>query len=304
MYIHETSDVQTSNIGKDSKIWQYCVVLPGAVVGSNANICAGVFIENDVIVGNNVTIKPGVQLWDGIRISDDVFIGPNATFTNDKYPRSKKRPDKFSITMVCAGASVGANATLLPGVTIGENALVAAGAVVTKDVPPFAIVAGNPAKIISYTYLPSNFESEEDKANKEESCLRNDGYFTFRTHSDIRGSLTAADFDSQVPFMPKRYFLVYGVPSEQVRGQHAHYECHEFFVCVTGRCRVVLDDGKERIEYLLDKKNSGVYIPPKTWREHYDYSDDAVALVFASEFYDPKDYIRDYNEFRRLVDAS
>jgi len=135
MFIHPLSDVQSKNIGQDTKIWQFCVVLEKAVIGKNCNICAHVLIENDVIIGDNVTVKSGVQLWDGIRIEDNVFIGPNVTFTNDLYPRSKKYPEKFLQTIVKKGASIGANSTILPGITIGENAMIAAGSIVTKDVP-------------------------------------------------------------------------------------------------------------------------------------------------------------------------
>jgi acetyltransferase-like isoleucine patch superfamily enzyme len=146
MYRHDSSDVQSKNIGKDTKIWQFCVVLPNAVIGENCNICSHGFIENDVTIGNRVTIKSGVQIWDGITIEDDVFIGPNVTFTNDKYPRSKQYPDEFLKTLVKKGASIGANATILAGVTIGEKAMVGAGAVVVKDVPANATVVGNPAR--------------------------------------------------------------------------------------------------------------------------------------------------------------
>jgi acetyltransferase-like isoleucine patch superfamily enzyme len=147
-FIHNLADVQSKNIGENSRIWQFCVILEGAYIGDECNICAGVLIENDVRVGDRVTIKCGVQLWDGIDIEDDVFIGPNVTFTNDKYPRSKHFPDCFLKTTVKRGASICANATVLPGVTIGEFAVVGAGAVVTKDVPDRALVIGNPAKIV------------------------------------------------------------------------------------------------------------------------------------------------------------
>ena len=132
--IHSLSDVQSKNIGKNTNIWQFCVILPNAKIGNNCNICSHCFIENDVKIGNNVTVKCGVQLWDGITIEDNVFIGPNVTFCNDKYPRSKCYPNEFLKTVVKKGASIGANATILPGVTIGENAMIAAGAVVTKNV--------------------------------------------------------------------------------------------------------------------------------------------------------------------------
>jgi UDP-2-acetamido-3-amino-2,3-dideoxy-glucuronate N-acetyltransferase len=148
MSIHPLSDVQSKAIGEGTRIWQFSVVLAGARIGANCNICAQVFIENDVVIGDNVTIKNGVQLWDGLRVGNNVFIGPNVTFTNDLFPRSKVYPAEFLRTVVKSGASIGANATILPGVTIGENAMVGAGAVVTKDVPADAVVIGNPAKIV------------------------------------------------------------------------------------------------------------------------------------------------------------
>lgn len=144
--IHPTSDVQTKNIGRNTNIWQFCVVFPEAKIGDDCNICAQVLIENDVVIGNNVTIKSGVQLWDGITIEDDVCIGPNATFTNDLFPRSKNPDWKLKKTVVKKGASIGANATVLAGVTIGENAMIGAGSVVTKDVPANTVLYGNPAK--------------------------------------------------------------------------------------------------------------------------------------------------------------
>lgn len=133
--IHKTADVQSNNIGKDTNIWQYCVVLPDAKIGTNCNICSHVFIENNVEIGNNVTIKCGVQLWDGVTIEDNVFIGPNVTFCNDKYPVSKNKNFKLEKTLIKKGASIGANSTILPGVTIGENSMIAAGSVIVKDVP-------------------------------------------------------------------------------------------------------------------------------------------------------------------------
>ncbi len=146
--IHPLSDVQSPMIGEGTNVWQFAVVLPRAKIGRDCNICANVFVENDVVVGDRVTVKCGVQLWDGLRIEDDVFIGPNVTFTNDKFPRSKVYPEQFLRTVVKKGASIGANATILPGVTIGEGAMVGAGAVVVRDVPANATVVGNPAQII------------------------------------------------------------------------------------------------------------------------------------------------------------
>jgi len=148
--IHPTSDIKTNKIGKGTNIWQFCVILERASIGCECNINAHVFIENDVFIGDRVTIKAGVQLWDGLRLEDDVFIGPNVTFTNDQNPRSKQYPDKFLQIFVKQFASVGAGATILPGIIIGRYSLVGAGAVVTRNVPNRALVVGNPAKIVAW----------------------------------------------------------------------------------------------------------------------------------------------------------
>ena len=146
MFIHKNAEVQSKKIGKDTKIWQYVVILEGAEIGENCNISAHSFIENDVLIGSNVTVKCGVYIWDGIIVEDDVFIGPNVTFTNDKYPRSKKYPEQFAKTIIKKGASIGANATILCGITIGENSIIGAGSVITKNVPPNTMWYGNPAE--------------------------------------------------------------------------------------------------------------------------------------------------------------
>lgn len=145
-FIHQFSDVQSAEIGEGTRVWQFVVILPGARIGRDTNICSHCFIENDVTVGDRVTIKSGVQLWDGVRIEDDVFIGPNVTFTNDKHPRSKHYPERFAVTTIRKGASIGGGAVLLPGITIGAHAMVGAGSVVTKDVPEGMVVKGIPAR--------------------------------------------------------------------------------------------------------------------------------------------------------------
>lgn len=144
--IHPLADVKSEHIGTNTNIWQFCLVFPYAKIGNNCNICANVLIENDVKIGNNVTIKSGVQIWDGITIEDNVFIGPNVTFTNDRYPRSKNPDWKQECIKVRKGATIGANSTILPGVTIGENSMVGAGSVVTKDIPDNELWFGCPAK--------------------------------------------------------------------------------------------------------------------------------------------------------------
>ena len=149
-FIHDLADVALCEIGEGTKVWQFSVILKNAKIGSNCNICAHTLIEGDVIIGDNVTVKSGVFIWDGTRIEDNVFIGPSATLTNDLMPRSKQYPDLFSGITLKSGCSIGANATLLPGITVGKEAMVGAGSVVVKNVPDYAVVVGNPAKIIRY----------------------------------------------------------------------------------------------------------------------------------------------------------
>lgn len=147
-FIHERALCETNEVGDGTRVWAFAYILRGARIGRDVNVCSHVFIEDEVVVGDRVTIKSGVQLWNGVEVEDDVFIGPNATFTNDLFPRSKQRPETWSRTRLCRGASIGANATILTGTTIGERAMVGAGAVVTRDVGPGEVVAGNPARVL------------------------------------------------------------------------------------------------------------------------------------------------------------
>jgi len=305
LFIHALADVHSNAIGTGTRIWQFVVVLAGAKIGQDSNICSHCLIENDVVIGDRVTVKSGVQLWDGLRVGDDVFIGPNASFANDRFPRSKKTPETFLQTEVDAGASIGAGATILPGIMIGRNAMVAAGAVVTRSVPPNAIVVGNPAKIVGYV------DADRNKVAAGVSLATEIGAHATQVMGvslhrmprvvDIRGSLTVGEFDHNIPFAVKRYFMVFDVPSMETRGEHAHRECHQFLICVRGSCNVVADDGVHRQEFLLDKPDMGVYLPPMVWGIQYKYSADAMLLVYASHYYDSTDYIRNYAEFCQLA---
>ncbi len=308
MKIHPLSDVQSKDIGVRTSIWQYVVVLPGAKIGVDCNICSHCFIENDVVIGDRVTIKNGVQVWDGLRLENNVFVGPNVTFTNDLFPRSKKHPEEFVQTIIHSGASIGANATILAGRAIGRNAMIGAGAVVTKDVPPNAIVAGNPARIAGYV---SSGQPQVNKVSNVKTIERGRAFkskingvqfYNLPVVPDMRGSLSFAEFGQHLPFEPKRYFLVFNVPSREVRGEHAHKKLQQFLVCVKGSCSVMVDDGHVREEYQLDSPGSGIYIPPMVWGVQYKYSSDAVLMVLASDVYDPDDYIRNYDEYLRMVD--
>ncbi len=302
-YKHDLALVESEQIGDDTKIWAFAHVLPGARIGADCNICDHSFIENDVVIGNRVTVKCGVQVWDGVTIEDDVFIGPNATFTNDRAPRSKQYPVTFLRTLVKRGASIGANATILP-VTIGENAMVGAGAVVTHDVPPNAIVVGNPARISGYSgarivpvTLPSGVLPETGSAP---TMVAGVTLHRLPLVEDLRGNLSFGEVQRHIPFEIKRYFLVFQVASEEIRGEHAHRTLHQFLVCVHGRCHLVADDGDNRQEFSMDSPALGVHLPPMVWGAQYKYSKDAVLLALVSDVYDPTDYIRDYSEFLRL----
>ena len=305
-FIHALADVQSQQVGESTNIWQFTVVLSGARIGDACNICSHCFIENDVVIGDRVTIKNGVQLWDGLRVGDDVFIGPNVTFSNDKFPRSKHHQAHVLRTEVEAGASLGAGATILPGLKVGRNAMVGAGAVVTRSVPANAIVVGNPARIVGYADAQGSGPKGNDSSSLRPvpmpaSKVTGVSLVTLPHIVDIRGSLSVGEFQRSVPFDAKRYFVVFDVPSVETRGEHAHRECHQFLVCVRGKVSVVADDGTSREEFLLDRPNLGLHLSPMVWGIQYKYSADAVLLVFASHYYDGADYIRDYNEFLRAA---
>ena len=148
-FIHDMAICDSLSVGSNTKIWAFSHILEGATIGTDCNICENVFIENSVTIGNRVTIKNGVQIWDGISIEDNVFVGPNVTFCNDKYPISGNRNFDLLQTVIKEGASIGANATILPGLVLGKHCVVGAGSVVTKDIPPYAVVVGNPARILN-----------------------------------------------------------------------------------------------------------------------------------------------------------
>lgn len=307
LFAHPDALVESHQIGRRTQVWAFAHILPGARIGEDCNICDHVFIENDVVVGDRVTVKCGVQLWDGVTLEDDVFVGPNATFTNDPFPRSKKRPAKFARTTVQRRASIGANATVLPGVTIGFNAMIGAGAVVTRDVPANAIVLGNPGYITGYV------DGESCKAIKprivatgpsgaEPIPLLGRAQLHQLPHiTDYRGGLSFAEVSKSLPFDVKRYFVVFGVPSRKIRGEHAHRTLHQFMVCVSGSVSVRLYDGRHSDEVELNRPNLGLHVPPMIWTTQYKYSSDAVLLVLASDNYSEADYIRNIDEYLALV---
>lgn len=305
-FVHSHGLCESPSVGARTRIWAFAHILPQARIGEDCNICDHVFVENDVIIGHRVTVKCGVQLWDGVRLEDDVFVGPNATFTNDPFPRSKQQPAAYARTVVRKGASIGANATILPGVTIGAHAMVGAGAVVVRDVPAGAIVVGNPAKITGYAGVAPAAAAQVARpahraAGAQSSTVKGVMLHTMRQALDMRGTLTVAEFGKDIPFTAQRCFLVHDVPSIEVRGEHAHHRCAQFLIAIKGRLHVIADDGTHREEFILDDPRTGLLLPPLTWGIQYRYSADAVLLVLASHHYDPGDYIRDYDEFLAMT---
>lgn len=300
---HEKALVESTDIGKGTRIWAFAHVLPGARIGADCNICDNVFIENDVVVGDRVTVKCGVQLWDGTQIGNDVFIGPNATFTNDRWPRSRNWQDEIPRITIDEGASVGANATILPGVTIGRGAMIGAGSVVTSSVPPYAVVVGNPGRIIRYTQeAPPVGTADPQTASLPQVQTLGDAVLdTLPLVRDMRGNLSAREVGKGLPFTPQRYFVILDVPSKEVRGAHAHKECHQLLICLKGSVNCVVDNGRERHEVALDSPEKALHLPPMTWGTQYKYTPEAVLLVLASHLYDADDYIRDYETFRQAV---
>jgi UDP-2-acetamido-3-amino-2,3-dideoxy-glucuronate N-acetyltransferase len=316
VYVHPAAICESVTVGRGTRVWAFAHILPGAVIGEDCNVCDHVFIENDVRIGDRTTVKCGVQLWDGVVLGADVFIGPNASFTNDPFPRSKRHLSEPVPTVVEDGASIGANATILPGLQICKNAIVGAGAVVTSNVPPHALVSGNPAKITGYVDPSTGRRLVTDRFDVQPGPDAQSGpqvidigvggakFLLLPVFEDIRGTLSVSNVPEDVPFSPARCFIVYGVPSKDVRGEHAHRTCAQFLFCSHGACSVVVDDGIHRKELVLDAPEKALFVPPLVWLVQYKFTPDASLVVLASDPYRPDEYIRDYDEFRELVTAS
>lgn len=253
-------------------------------------------------ISTSARLMPGAYVAPGVVIEENAYIGPNAVVLSCEGCIDQD-------TAIKAGAEIGANATVLAGVTIGFRARVSPGAVVTKNVPPLAIVEGNPARITGYVET-QGYKSNEPLRPKsadigiQTSRVRGVTLHTLRLVPDIRGNLSAGEFTKDIPFSPNRYFLVFDVPTAETRGEHSHLNCKQFLVAVKGSVSVVADDGQAREEFVLDSPHLGLYLPPMTWGIQYRYSTDAVLLVFASDYYDPDDYVRDYADFLSLVERN
>lgn len=252
-------------------------------------------IDASVQLPSDVVIKSGAYLPAGVSLEAGCHIGPNVAFIDG------------AATTVRRGVWIGANATLHAGINIAARAVVRPGSVVTRSVPPGAIVEGNPASIVGYVDAKRGaagavpVAAPHPSATLETTAVHGVTVHHFPVIPDLRGNLTVGEFERQIPFAPQRYFIVYGVPSREVRGEHAHRVCEQFLICLQGSCAVVADDGRHKAEVLLDAPHRGLYLPPMTWGIQYKYSADAMLMVFASHHYDAADYIREYDEFLREV---
>ncbi len=268
------------------------------------SIAPGVEVPPTAKIAHDVSVGPGALLTSRLTVEPGVSIGPGVIFAEDG-----SRP-----TVLRAGTVVGAGAVIGAGVELGWGAHVQPGSVVLGSVPPNAIVRGNPAQIVGYTEGSAGGRESGDailtvdppggdvrNATPHAIGVGQAALYRMPLITDLRGSLTVGEFEQGLPFLPKRYFIVFAVPSEELRGEHAHRQCEQFLVCVQGSCRALLDDGVARREVILDQPSLGLYMPPLIWGTQYRYTRDAVLLVFASHSYDSADYIRTYGEFREEV---
>lgn len=251
------------------------------------------FIDRGVFIGENVTIKDSVLIYGpDTHIEENVYVGERTIFLSEEPGLRKSKK-----TLLKRDVYIGQACLIKRGITIGSRAIVRSGTLVDQDVPPNVIVGGNPSRIIGYVDS-EKMQPESNSKNRDDRG--NEVFFNFPVFSDLRGDLAVAEVQKQIPFPIERVFVVYNVPSAELRGEHAHKECHQLLICVNGAVSVVTDDGKTRKEYILDAPNRGLHIPPMTWAVQYNYSKDAVLLVLASHQYNPEDYIRDYDQFLSL----
>lgn len=301
--MHAASVVETDRIGAGTSVGAFCRIAAGARIGARCDIRDHVRVCGGAVVGDGVVLHDGCRIADGVVVEDGAVVGPHAVTMSSALASGATGAQA---TLIQKGAAIGANATILAGVTVGPRAVVGAGAVVTRNVPADAVVAGNPARITGYAGLtprhaPAPVAAPPEQPGAVPTRVRGVTFHFLPLVEDLRGNLAIGETQRQVPFEIRRFFLVFGVEDQNIRGEHAHRRLHQFLVCAHGSCHFVADDGKNREEFVLDRPNLGLHVPPMIWGVQYRYSPDAVLLVLASDHYDPADYIRDYQEFIALV---
>lgn len=270
--IHPTALCSHDQIGEGTDVGAYCVIERHSIIGRNTSVSHGVTIAANTRVGDEAKIGAGARIGSGCTIGNKVTIGANAVISD--------------------------------GISLHIGSCVSPNSRVLMSVPPYAIVGGSEASITGYVDANPGVLSKIKQApteNPQESRVQGARYYQIRQFPDLRGDLSVGEFETDLPFLPKRYFLVHNVASEKIRGEHAHKKCHQFLTCVHGSCSVIADDGTNRQEFILDRPTVGVHLSPMVWGIQYKFTRDAVLLVFTSEHYDPEDYIRNYNDFSKLA---
>jgi len=279
--------------------------LAGSVVGAYSRVGPEVQIGGACVIGEHSILAGKILLAPGVEIGSQVYLRGPLTIETDVRIAARSCIDASGGGAIVLGenASIGANSTLWPGIKVGKRARVEPGSVVTKNVPAMAVVAGNPAQIVRYSGVPNTPPQAQTAVTAEvtPTAIRGVTLRRLPLHEDLRGSLTFGEAARHVPFAIQRYFLSFAVASEQVRGEHAHRSLHQFLVAAHGRVHIVADDGVNQADFLLDRPDLGIHIPPMIWSVQYRFSPDAVLLALCSEPYDAADYIRDYAEFLALV---
>lgn len=282
-----------SQVGPGCSIGPYAIVRAGAVLGEGCVVEAQAVVSGGVLAGKGVTLGSGCFIGPGAQLAAGVRISPRASVDS--------RVDES--VLIGQEAVIGSQAVIHAGVTIGNQAVIEAGAVVMRNVPATAVVSGNPAKIIRYVTTPRAAPPiyQPDQTSPIQTGVRGVTIHHLPLIEDLRGNLSFGEASRHVPFEIKRYFLTFEVAGEEIRGEHAHRKLQQFLICPYGRLHLMADDGRNREEFILDRPNLALYLPPLVWGVQYRFSPGAVLLVFCSDYYDPADYIRDYVEFVALV---
>jgi UDP-2-acetamido-3-amino-2,3-dideoxy-glucuronate N-acetyltransferase len=305
-----SSICQSSNVGSGTKIGDFSYIGPDVKIGENCRIDHHVALTGKICIDDNVAISSGVKLDGDILIEEGVQIQSNVVLTG-KRP-SERSSQKITEGKIRVGARtiIGAQSTILPGVTLGIRAMISPNSVITRSVPAHALAAGNPARVVSYFTSAGELIANEKfqlsplspTTDIVDSPIRGVKIFSFPKIIDTRGNLSVLEFESDLPFAPKRLFFVTGARNQFVRGEHAHRTGHQLLICLSGSIVVLVDDGRERYEYRLDKPEIGLYLEPMVWATQYDHQENSCLAVLASNHYDPSDYIRNYEDFLGELD--